>query len=1530
MDNTTQNTDPFAGMASGVQDGFDPFSGMSNQAVVDPASVTAKLTPVLGALATTDTSDIRTLNDVSQAANKISQGIQITGSDANLRAAAADRAMQADPFVQKLNQTGLSMTDQGRAALASIQQKKQEAALEQQAVDRIQQLAVRGNETQAQILLDNYKNGGPIQYISDMNTKQLVMQRELEKAGIDSDKQSWVSDFAWFIAGAVAPIINTSQDVGNVDLPGLAKKSWLQSLFNGSRTADESSALYSLSPDDFSKYVREQLIPNIKNSATIAGFTDQSKVLNTLTELQTPSRWYEKDFQNGLDNLGMIPWVRPLSKAVSLPLLLTKNGARDAAAAAVTNGAQALGIVGEDALKKTTGLSADDITNNLLHSALNPASGATPVVPLATDASQALSRGEELISKLGDIQGPGRLSDEELKAKADAFIKTAQEHFGDYAKDISVVPQTNAVGTTTNQIEITLGKKSGGGYKDAATAQRYLGSMGYKIEPVTDDSGQVFGKVRLTIPETGAYANPLAPRVSGPIDAYLRSGRNLSDPVLADMAVMSQNTKQRIDAALVKPIVDNITALSHDEKKSLGTVLSLGRQNRQWYTNDDLAALYNRNFNRLPTDKEIAAYHSARDLNDIEYYLRNEDVWGTKARQGYQTGSFRTDGANDVDRANVIPNFKWTGQPKYRTFDTVTGQHFTSMTAEEADALRSQGRVLVTTEEPVLLGDGTRIKSFLVNKADLQLEDLRKDQIAYNPGGHTIYTGKYFPKQADFHVQPDTPDKKTLLNPNVYGSFDTRAQANFWADNMEKARQLYVEHGAEAKELIERGTSVGSHASLPSVDEFMSGFEKGWWRSDTPFEVCYDREMPTIYNKVDADAIDFANRSESGIDGYMRTNGRLYYGKRGDQLPDFMGRPAEVLDPYETLNRSLSSVARLSSFSDYKESAINRWVETYKDYMTNYRSDASPVKLFQEGLFAENKGPIASKVALAANTQRNIIKRTLGWSNAEARKSDVYAMRIADFVAGNDPDNMFRTNLSKKFTNWWESTSPTAFLRGFAFNTKLGLFNPAQFILQAATAFSSASVAGAARGGQAMFMVPLLRSFMLKGGGDDLLEEFIRRGAHGVTGFDNPKEFKAFMNMAKTSGFMDFGTSHGLINSYGPNATLSSFGSAIEKTTAAGRFFFNEGEMLNRIVAARLAWDDAKEAATMGSTKFRQVWAGRAEDWAGQMSKSSAASWQEGIMSIPTQFMAYNARVMELLLGKTFTPQQRVRLAIAQMGLAGSAGLPLTYELVHQYQSMTGDTTPSQIGTVAGDLNRGVIDSLIYHTTGADVQVGERIGTGNFISDTVRSIFGFSAYGEKNADDIFGGAGYSMAKTFFGDLTDVARWAVAESGGNPEKPITRDALLKLANNISTMSNISKSYMIMKYGMLVSNKGSVLATDVPTVDGFAQAMGFSSGKALSAGVMSQYVKDKKQQSQDLATQIVNLRTKAFVEKQEPEDYIPQINALVQLAPVDVRQSALVKANRQTPQALYDSVANRYKLAKQKEALQDAVEQQSENQ
>lgn len=1441
-----------------------------------------------------------------------------------------------DPNAPAVDQQGAEIAFQ--SALHADVQSQQESALERQAIQNIQDLASQGNDTQARVMANLYEYGGPEQVIQDQQTKELILQREIEKAGLAVQGQSWSADAIDFVAGMI-PLYESTGNVGNIDVTDHLK-SWYDGVLSGTRQRSEVASLWSLPPDEFARVIRDQLIPNVQGNSTFLGYHNQSEHLEILSHfMRTPSP-FNQNVSDTVNNVGLLPSVKTLRALTRLPSLLIRNGARQEAAVLTTQAAETVIREGSGQVEARTGMSAEDVTSSLQTSVTNPEPVPTEV-PIQSEANfrmEALRRGQELIDNLSNLAPTRRLTTEELSAATQATQDRLEREVPRDLVDVTSVDTKLADGSTVRHIQATVGRVNGEAYASEENVHRYFSQYNTPYEAFKDESGGWWARLKTPVTEEGFYTVPIKRSQMSWFTRHLASARRISEGITGDQAQVASNRLNKILSELDRTRVSVLKGLSQASVNFNEELLTASNKLRKWFTDPEINQIFQRRLSRQPTPVERNAYHFMRDVSDIEYTLRNDDLYKQAFTKGEVTVSIPGHGVNRVNAfIRDTPESVPSGHV-YNPSDRVHYNKTNSLTEEHLQQKIAEGYTLVQTHESVLLPDGWRVQNFLVRKSNLERESLRRDQLAYLPGGHTMYPSKWFAKQTQRGIQPD--GSKFLLNPGVFVT-GGKAEVAQWVDLMERARVILSEAKGKlrSKDKLSKAYKSAAqkideimqgHPGMPSGKEFVEGMTKEHptWDVNEPFRVLYDRELPEDYNTADPDTLKFVDTEEVSQNGYLRTQGRMYYGHKGDRLLDYQGNPAVIYDPYRAINTSLRNIASLSSFSDYKMSAVNRWYETFKRYtnVSEMPKNASPMYVFNNAKLKIDSVPGGERIRQAAEAQRDVIRRNLGWKTDSDRAVQEWKRSVSEWVVGDSAPDSTRAKFAKSLENWWESKSPVNIIRGFAFHSKLGLFNIAQYPVQISTLGAIFSLSGRKAwlksGGEGLFTglqalgsIPGLEMFLSKGAGEDLLDKLVQHGYHKVTGFPDAEEFKIFMRSAKESGFLNINNTHQYWHTYGEDAAFSTFGRGWERFKQAGTYFFSKAEEHNRIAAFRVAWDDTRELlpnVKPGSAEFIEKLHGRAEDYAMRMSRTSSAEWQHGILSVPTQFWAYNVRVWESLLGDTFTRQQKIRLALGQFLIAGAAGIPFLGAVTDFWNSQDprkvseGGNIPD-IGTVGSALQRGLLDQVMYYSGGGDVNLGRRYGTGYWITDTINNLFNWSSYGDQSTYDVLGGAGGSTLSQTLVTLPQIWHHTVAESGGDLGEPLTRNTVLGLLGNISSVSSAFKAYFVARYGEYISNRGTVQASDIPSQDTVAVAFGLQPHEVDLAGARLRFLKSRSDDVTEASQVITQYRERMIAEPDRAAEWASQINLFMKSLPPEIRVRALQRAK--PSRSMLDSLTHR---------------------
>jgi hypothetical protein len=1455
--------------------------------------------------------------------------------DASIRTEAAIRAHEEDTtaalsFMSQTQQPGFDPTGElqfgatkvAEAALNENIVRRERYALEEQALKRAEELAVAGHRTQAQVILKNLEYGSPDALKRDYLTKQMILANALDKVTQDNDERNWLLKLGDMVLSTV-PFNTSSGATGNIDIPK-SEQGMFDWVFSGKRKRQEASALWNIPTADLAEYIDKQLIPNMKDNSSWFGWENKSMQVDLLKGMVEPTPTeFETNAFNALDNVPLIGSVsyKSIKGLGSLALRMGGRTVKDNLISKVVLDATNEGL--ENAATKV-GLNANDVVTDL--SATGMAIGErTATISSGPNVLSRLERGRKLIDELGGFTETERLSPDEIERLQKNVERAFQGQHGDELLDVTWGSVDLAGGSKVRQVSLALGKKDGTGFATKGAAKARLTSLNKKGEVIQDESGMWYVSVKENIPETGFRTNELNVPEANWFSRKVLSAKAIGDNFLAGLAQVADNKRARVLTVVQNVHASKIRKLNNESRDIVSQVLSKGSNDERWYTPDEVDTLVQRAYGRPATVAEKEAVQAAQDINDIEYALRNDEVWKKKAIRGLETVTSKLG-----SRINAKINENMELVPKGRATVLDTGESFSAkkpLTAERVAELKSEGYVLVTTEQP-FTHNGIKSRDFFIKKGDMTRETLRRDQVGYRAGGHRMYEGMYFIRQAVKGVQQD--GQEFLANPKTYLVTMTPAEAKFFAGRMEAARQA-VKNGGGVDEVEE---IFGGHAGFESPEDFIKNLKDGTYEMDHAFEVNYDRELPALYSEKN-DALDFlVDAEETSYEGYMRTVGKMYESGRGKQLHDYYGALAPTLDPYQTIDASIRNIANITSLSDYRLTAIQRWLETYGKRLTTVVDDPTNVERFIEASF--NKDTPYAYVQ-SAEAQREVIKRNLGWQTEYDLQANQLQRKFTDFVNGDNPNGLRNSLVA---SDWWAAKNPVASLRGFAFDMKLGFFNVAQFPLQIQTAVAATTMSPKF-GMQGFAMGPTLRHFLRsKTDEAELVNLWRERKVHELGGFDSVEELHAFAKSAKQSGFFNLNNLHSLIGEYGPSSVA---GAGILRSDGAlrtaGRFFFNEGEMANRAVAWRIAWGEAKTQGIKDvmSPEFQRLVASRAEDYSFRMSRTSTAAWQQGALSIPTQFWAYNMRMMEAMLGSSFTREQRLRLVLGQTFLYGSAGLPVAGYLTGLGKEAAGDA-PKFEGEGAGSaalamLDRGLYDTALYYLTGADVLVGKRMGTGGFLEDRaqeflptkMKELLHMSGFGsEKNFGDMMGGATTSIMFDTTGTLFNIIKHGFAESGGDLGQPLLKDDMIRAASNISTMGNLAKAYFVFKYGTYKTNKGSTPVSGLDqglSVEALATLLSFQPGEMDSIEAMMSKTTNRTKLVKEIAKEVGNLRTRMVNEPDNREELAKSVQFLMQNIDPDIREAVRRKLYDDPDPSLYISLAEQ---KKKREAEQQRIE------
>ena len=685
---------------------------------------------------------------------------------------------------------------------------------------------------------------------------------------------------------------------------------------------------------------------------------------------------------------------------------------------------------------------------------------------------------------------------------------------------------------------------------------------------------------------------------------------------------------------------------------SLRSVDNEGNQGVTYNNVTEFVNAWSRMFGRQPNKKEIETYFSFKLLLDFDYVVRNLALRRELARAGVKRVAIRQPGTSNPAyefNGKFVDDIPWNSQNEAFIAFVNEGGH-PSKLIKKNDITKGQREIL---KEAIDSGDHVVIQ--LANAGELPFYNTFKripihfvvapksvvkegplpfKLVNYNPGaGHQIYRDNFF-------------TKIPLIRKTRKGFIEYHGDFTIASHTTEAAAKEFAKH---VEVLISKFKSKASRAEIEAYirnnglpfdyDEFENIYEAV--KSTVPvrpvlalpdgaksFEILKNDHFKELADK-------FINLAESPWD--LVSNRGIAFAGRRDYLiprvvnygteanPAFRVEEPRLLDPMKAIAKTVHEDVNLLLLQDYKNKAIQDFVNQFGDVLLNYDPKINNVyevfaapkwdkKAPRDRLLTAQKAYLTIKnlwetphymddfIAFAKKNILNAVDKRLG-ANA------------AEFV--NDRMIPFMKD-------------PITKLRAFTFHAKIGLFNMLQLFQQAMGFVNITAHVNPKHALPAFVEGQLLLAEYYSRVGAKLMKkkrfDIFRKLKLSQKGIDMQEMIDTF----ERSGFARIG------NEYADLDTITD--PALTKTTGellleSGKLPFKAGERFTRSIAWAAAfreWKYANGFKKVDKQGLREILA-RADDLIGRMSAASKNKLQEkGIWSIPTQFWTYQLHITEM------------------------------------------------------------------------------------------------------------------------------------------------------------------------------------------------------------------------------------------------------------------------------------------------------------
>ena len=1044
------------------------------------------------------------------------------------------------------------------------------------------------------------------------------------------------------------------------------------------------------------------------------------------------------------------------------------------------------------------------------------------------------------------------VTEEAVNTAVDRFVtnlsKTTKAHVLNFDR--------KNIGLDNYEMTVRLGKDSGTPFIDYFAAERFAMNFGGKV--VSEGDGFVVEMSRnLSLKGVGKATEKeelnsflfdmiASPEVtsSQDLNTLLKRGTSRIGTVLQDIGSKHAAVYKKIGKKDIKAI-DSILTELRDGKDSY---------RRSWYSVGEFKDKYYNMTGREANQNVLDAYVSSNKLNETAWLVRADKFLKSATDQNIFVGSFTK--SNDL-KLRSVERFRVPSDVK-KIYDMETGTLL--------DIKDIKNRKIFQAVDGISYGDD--VAYYVTGDLKSSRRLFHSDVFGYQPGGSrgTANVSNFVVQERsvkDISGIPVTARAKTVVAARTEKE---AAKSATEINNILKAIRTStgLTTGAVARSAIknvEELTSIirvnnGFNPSVETVDEFLKFMDDAGIGLDDVKVVGADDE----FGKIGIGGLDyFQHGGATTYRDLYELNSNPTSATRDKILFGYGGGSFKMINPLTAIERDFARGVNYMAQRSYLKNASEGLLKGGEKYITN--NDA----IKNMGLYQKVKAAQFDTATEAgekyAREQKTILSRMeekSSFAQAWERRMNLYGQKMFD---------RFNYDIFDKM-----SLDPVIALRGFAFDLKLGLFNIDQFIVQSSSAAAIISISPKFGTQAALSYMPMRLAMT-----NPAVRKAVAKRTASATGMseqqfdemiqymDRSGRFQIDQTIAEINGAYDMGRGtirQGNMVSEG----LKTAGRGIQATRKAGRVFFNEGERVVRLMANnvayrefRLKFPDLDINTDAGFRTMDEFITHRADVLTMNMTSASAAGWQSGLLSIPTQWLSYNARMLEnLFFGRNlktgtrlfekgkFNPKigidERERLLLGQLAFYGAAGWGLGGPLNALIDKSNTELDP-EVYTL---LRYGMADYLLSELTGVQTGLGGRLAVGEGMVDLYKNILD-----GKFVEVIGGPAGsifYDASTQGLGLLQSVVNgdWNIAATDFN-----------KVMRNISTWDKAVRATWIIQTGEYLSKKGEIQATGLSPEAAILNTLGAKLQEVEFQYDLNKIVQDDKAMVQEVSNSVREL-------------------------------------------------------------------------
>lgn len=1097
-------------------------------------------------------------------------------------------------------------------------------------------------------------------------------------------------------------------------------------------------------------------------------------------------------------------------------------------------------------------------------------------------AAAAKEASKSLVDAASDALRVPRLTAEQLAVGKQQATKALENEYGkrpnfsDHLINVNYIP-AEAHFSGNDTMVYRLGESKGTGFTGTAAEarakmfQRDVFHLGDEEAYITREGDSFFVDIPKHIDETTdqirATATPKNTAPVGMLNAALRWMKSTDDliaPFQRSNRKIAQHAVQGV-RGIAKDLEDNvILGMPKAERKDLFSFLEMQRDQPQaanpskrgvWsQTAGEFEQQFIEKYGHPPTAEQTHGYDTYRRLNDFDWMLRNSALYRDKARQGVETYRIRTtDGYTNWFDAKPHDSFPWEIGKKdqhdagiyVHDQETGTGKYYykfdiTPDEKQEIDKLVEGGYKVIQIHDPkkhplegfAKTASGSDLKdqvNYVVTNAS-DKKPLSWNQLDYNPGAHVIYPHKWYVSIP--LVGTGRKGKLTYYGDNVALNVSSEASAKKWAERIDTARQM--------ARLGDPNLSVYVQTHLPMT---MEQFTQGWLKNGAQFSldhpVVYKEaghntlETLPYYKKMLAkDDIVDSTRNPHDLSNWL-DNAFVQDRDLVLNTVDETGTrlvPAEQLDPYAALHRALNQSLRNVWMNDYKISAMEQFFQQFGHLMKppSHTLTSFPTFFLHNPQWSNVASNQWAELGAAKATQKAIVN-FMGAQSEVGSAMKAYETQVQNLVFklfGEKAAGKLDTSVALGAIK-----DPFQFMRAYAYHSVLGMFNPGQLLTQMAQMNHAIAVTGVENGLAGISAAWGMRMLHANPAHIDAVASMMTKFGW------KEAEFKEMWALTQNSGVARVAGEAVMRDELDPPMFRSKLGHILFDI---GPMFFNEGERMSRFTGVAAAYRQLVrgelKGKPIGSREAAQI-IDRADLLTGNMTRASAAGWQSGIAAVPTQFFAWQARMVEQMTGGLvhdvtggrlgnagrLTGVEKARALATYSVLFGApiglsplvGGFPL-YDSLQKEASKRGiDLSPKWLEFITD----GLYSTAFHMATGKAYNIPQKFGPGNnqALSDIL--------LGDKSVPEVLGGASGTAIAGIVKSMAPFYYSAASAFYDVGEYKLMPSDFMQMLQTIKTADTAVKAYAAATYGKWLTRNGANV-TDADSMDAAMAVLGLT--------------------------------------------------------------------------------------------------------